>query len=183
MVLVGAPGSGKGTQGPQLAAQLDAAFLSVGELLRAEVAQSSPLGRRVAATMERGELVADAVVTAVVLAHLDGAADYVLDGFPRTVAQAESLWRSSARPDVALELVVSSGVIVRRLRDRGRADDTPSTVRTRLAVYEQQTAPVLAWFARRDMLERVDANGTPEAVTAAGLAALKQRLRMVDANA
>jgi adenylate kinase len=175
VVLLGPPGSGKGTQAPRLAVHLGAPLVSVGDVLRAEVERATELGVRVAEVMARGDLVPDELVSDVVLARLGGVGDYVLDGFPRTVAQAERLWASPARPTLAVELVVSPEVIAHRLRERGRTDDTPATLARRLAVYREQTEPVVLWLAMRALVECVEAERSPIEVASAIVSVVRRR--------
>jgi len=171
VVLLGPPGSGKGTQGAALAERLGVPVISSGELLRAAAAD----GRQdLAATLERGELVPDDVVTALVreaVAAERCAGGYLLDGYPRTVQQAE---RADAPPvDVVVHLDLPDDVARRRLAGRGRADDTdPRVVERRLARYHAETEPLLDLYRRRGILVAVDGDQPPEAVTADILTAL-----------
>jgi adenylate kinase len=160
VVMLGPPGSGKGTQAQPLAAERGLAYVSSGDLLRAA-------GGEARRYMDRGELVPDELVVGLVgdaIGH-DG---YVLDGFPRTVAQAETLDAEldrARRPlPLAILLDVPDDEVVRRLAGRGRADDDPDTVRNRLRVYHEETEPVIAYFADRDRLRRVDGCGDAEDV-------------------
>ncbi|HEX5366471.1 MAG TPA: nucleoside monophosphate kinase [Acidimicrobiales bacterium] len=173
VVLVGAPGSGKSTQGPALAAHLGVPYLATGDLLRQAAESGSSLGRRVAEVVERGELVPDDVVVAVLAAALgDDATGYVLDGFPRTVAQAEALDAGStplAPPDLVAHLDVDEAVLRRRLTRRAqaaeRADDTdPEVVEKRLRVYREETRPLLDHYRRRGRLVVVGGDGPPDEV-------------------
>lgn len=177
IVLLGAPGSGKGTLGDRLAGELGLPHLSTGDLLRAEAAAGIGHGRRVAPYLERGALVPDDLTDAVVgpaLAEARERGGYVLDGYPRTVDQAEHL----ADDVVVVHLALPDEVARRRLAGRaeGRADDAdPAVIDRRLAVYHAQTAPLLDLYRRRGALVTVDGNQPPDEVAAAVLAALAPR--------
>ena len=182
LVLVGPPGSGKGTQGPVVAARLGLPYVSTGEVLRSEVAAGSDVGWRVAALLDRGELVPDDLMVAVVAAALgDRARDgYVLDGFPRTLPQAEATERPGgplAPPDVAVHLSLPDRVVHERLEGRAgeqdRSDDAdPAIVDRRLRVYTDETAPLLDHYQRRGILVTVDADQPVDDVTETILAAV-----------
>ena len=169
MVLLGPPGSGKGTQAARLTDHLKIAHLSTGDMLRAAVAAKTPVGLRAAEIMERGDLVPDEVVIGVIadrIAEPDCAGGFILDGFPRTVGQAEGLdallAERSLSLDAVVELAVDEAALLARIEGRAketggaRADDNPETVRRRLEVYRQQTAPVSAFYENKDLLRRVD---------------------------
>jgi adenylate kinase len=159
LVLLGPPGSGKGTQAKPFAAARGLAYLSTGELLRAAARPGSAVQR----FMDVGELVPDELVLEL-LAQAMPARGFVLDGFPRTIAQAELLDR---RADVhAILLDVPDDALVARLSARGRADDEPATVRRRLAVYHEQTEPLVAHYERRERLTRIDGTGDTKDVHA-----------------
>jgi adenylate kinase len=147
------------------------AHVSVGDSLRQEVAAGTPLGARVRASLEAGRLVPDREVSEVVAERLDrnrAASALLLDGFPRTIAQAEILER--LRPDavgLVVLLVVPIATILRRLSSRGRSDDVdPDAVAQRVLTYDRDTRPVLAWYASRGLLAHVDANAPQRDVTA-----------------
>ena len=169
IVLLGPPGSGKGTQGARLAERLGVAHLSTGDLLRAEVDAGTPLGRRAADYLDRGELVPDDVIVAALRPALDAAraaGGYVLDGFPRTRAQAELL----PGDDLAIELALPDGDARRRLadRDEGRSDDDdPAVIERRLRVYHADAAGLLGLYRDRGRLVTVDAAREPDEVAAA----------------
>jgi adenylate kinase len=171
VVLIGPPGSGKGTQCDRLTEEVGVARVSVGDALRAAVSQRSLLGKHVRRFVESGQLVPDALVIDVVaeqLDRLDGPSAVLLDGFPRTVAQAEALEdlrRGAVR--LAIEFVVPTLTVLRRLALRGRTDDRPDVLRARLASYERDTRPLLAWYETRGMLQLVDGNRRPAAVMSA----------------
>jgi len=173
ILLLGAPGAGKGTQGRLLAERLGLPKITTGDILRAAVQAGTPLGREAKRYMDEGKLVPDAVILGLIKDELskpaakDGA---VFDGFPRTAAQAELVDRTLAergqRLNHILLLDVSEEELVRRLQQRagieGRSDDTPEAIRTRLQVYQRDTAPLIAHFAQRGNVHRVPATGTIE---------------------
>jgi adenylate kinase len=183
IVLLGAPGSGKGTQAARLKAQLGVAHISTGDLLRAQVAAGTPLGRQAKAVMESGKLVSDEIVLGMLeerLAQADAQQGFILDGYPRNLAQADALdglLKRLGKPlDVAVQLDVDSELLVARLAGRaqaeGRKDDNPDTVRERLRVYEQQTAPLIGFYRGRGELVAVDGVGELDAVYARIVAAV-----------
>ena len=185
VVLLGPPGCGKGTQAVRLCAREGVIHLSTGDLLRAAVAKGSPLGLRAKPLMDAGKLVPDDLVVALVrerIAAPDAKKGFVLDGFPRTVPQADALDASltGASGDGALEVVVyyvlHDEEIVRRSLGRGRSDDTEPVVRERLRVYRAQTEPLVARYRKGGLLEEVDASGTMEAVEAATKSAVDRRM-------
>src|SRR5690606_20396255 len=158
LVLLGPPGSGKGTQGPVVARRLGVPYVATGDLLRREVASGTDLGRRVAAVLDRGDLVDDDVMIDLLAAAVGGGdrTGYVLDGFPRTLAQAEALERPGAPvapPDVVVHLALPDAVVRSRLAgragDQRRSDDAdPGVIERRLQVYADQTAPLLDHYRR-----------------------------------
>jgi len=175
IVLMGAPGSGKGTQAALMVEELGLPHISTGDLLRAAVAAGSELGRQAKAVMDRGELVSDEIVLGLLeerLARDDAARGFILDGFPRNIAQAEALdallERLGQPVDEALQIDVDEEQVVQRIAKRaeleGRSDDTEETVRNRLRVYAEQTAPVVDFYARKGVLSRVLGEGTIEDV-------------------
>lgn len=175
IVLIGAPGAGKGTQGKVLAERLGVPYLSTGDLLRDNVARETDLGRRVAEYLDRGELVPDELMVEIVLdrlAALDGHGGYVLDGFPRTVAQAEAADRSvpSGLGDVVVFLALPDDVARQRLehRNSGRSDDADGhTIDHRLRVFHAETEPLVAFYSDKGILRTVDATQPPDDVLAA----------------
>lgn len=182
LVLVGPPGSGKGTQGPVVAAHLGVPYLSTGELLRAQVAAGTELGKRVAVLIDAGELVPDDLMVEVVADALDAEADggYVLDGFPRTLPQAEvieSVGSPLRPPDIAVHIEIPDAVVHERLAGRaraeGRADDAdPEVIDRRQQVYAEETEPLLDHYRALGILVTVDGDQPPEDVTAAILDAV-----------
>ena len=192
IVLLGPPGSGKGTQATRLAQRLAILQLSTGDMLREAVAEGSASGLRVKHIMDRGELVPDDVVVSVIASridHSDAANGFILDGFPRTVAQAEALDQELAsrgiKLDAVLELEVDEDALLDRIRGRAeeaaskgepvRRDDNPEVFKTRLDVYREQTAPVTEYYRSQGLLNIVDGLQPIDAVTeqlSAALAAL-----------
>ena len=183
LVLLGAPGSGKGTQATSLKTALGVPHVSTGDLLRAAVKTGTPLGLKAKAVMEAGQLVSDDIVLGMLeerLAEADAKAGFILDGYPRNVAQCaalEALLERIRQPlDVAVKLDVPNELIVERIAGRaaaeGRKDDTPDTVRERLRVYAEQTEPVAGYFASHRKLVVVDGVGELPAVFERILAAL-----------
>jgi adenylate kinase len=180
LVLVGPPGAGKGTQAVRLAERLDVPHISTGDLFRANLQQETELGRDAKRYMDAGELVPDSVTVAMVrdrLAHDDVAKGFILDGFPRTVPQANSLHELLAERgedlDAVVELQVPVEELVQRLLARGRADDSEEVIRRRQQVYLEETAPLLDHY--RDRLVTVDALGSVEEITDRVADALRSR--------
>jgi adenylate kinase len=170
---LGPPGAGKGTQAMRIAARFAIPQLSTGDMLREAVASGSALGARVKDIMERGELVPDDVVIAVIadrMDHSDAANGFVLDGFPRTVPQAEALDRELANRGIGLnavlELEVDEDVLLVRVKGRAdeaanqgrpvRRDDNPEVFKARLKAYRAQTAPVAEYYRSQGLLNVVD---------------------------
>ncbi len=188
VVLLGPPGAGKGTQAQIIAGKLGVPAISTGDIFRANVSGQTELGRQAKAYMDAGDLVPDAITVAMVsdrLAEPDAKAGFLLDGFPRTIAQAEQLRDSLAELghslDRVLELVVDEDELVRRLSGRRmlvegqavqREDDKPETVRHRLEVYREQTAPLSGFYETEGLLARIDAIGEIDEVTARAMEAL-----------
>jgi adenylate kinase len=176
LVLLGAPGSGKGTQALRLKEALGVPHISTGDLLRAAVAAGTPLGQQAKAVMERGELVSDDIVLGMLeerLGKADVANGFILDGYPRNLAQANALDALLARlrqpVDIAVQLDVGTELLIQRLAGRaqaeGRADDNPESVRNRLRVYTDQTAPVIDFYRGRNKLVCVYGVGSMEEVS------------------
>jgi adenylate kinase len=184
LALLGPPGSGKGTQGALLRVHFGIPHVSSGDLLRVAVRDGTDLGRKAKAFMDVGELVPDALVLAMMnerLENTDCRNGFLLDGFPRTVAQAEALTRTLTERGAPIEHVVSLGVteeeVIARLRGRrdqeGRSDDGDDTVKQRLRVYFAETAPLLDFYRKQGVLREVQGIGKPEAVSTAIRAALE----------
>ncbi|WP_425459838.1 adenylate kinase [Geodermatophilus aquaeductus] len=187
-MLLGPPGAGKGTQAQVIAGQLAVPAISTGDIFRANVSGQTELGLKAKVFMDAGDLVPDEVTVAMVkdrLAEPDAKAGFLLDGFPRTIPQAEQL-RASLEElghglDRVVELVVDEDELVRRLSGRRmlvdgewvqREDDKPETVRRRLHVYREQTAPLSGFYDGEGLLSRIDAIGSVEEVTARVMTAL-----------
>lgn len=177
LVLLGAPGSGKGTQATRLKEYLAVPHISTGELLRGAVAAGTPLGLQAKEVMEAGGLVSDDVVLGMLEERLlkpDTGNGFILDGYPRNLAQAnalgELLGRLKQPIDLAIQLDVDTELLVGRLAGRakaeGRADDSPEAVRKRLAVYQEQTAPVVDYYRNLGKLAHLDGVGTLDEVFA-----------------
>ncbi len=169
LLFLGPPGAGKGTQAQRLADARQLLHLSTGDLLRAEVKAGSPLGLEAQAVMARGELVSDALVLAIVRSRLEGhAGGWLLDGFPRNLAQAEALDGLLVELDQRIEQVLllelADEELVRRLLARGREDDNEAVIRHRLVVYREQTEPLITYYRERGLLREVEADGPIEAI-------------------
>ena len=175
LVLLGAPGSGKGTQATRLREHLQVPHISTGELLRAAVAAGTPLGLQAKAVMAAGNLVSDAIVLGMLeerFTQPDTRNGFILDGYPRNLAQAAALDELLAslgqKFDAAVQLTVDNEQIIERLAGRaqaeGRADDSPESVRHRLNVYDQQTAPVIEFYRQHGQLTVVDGVGSLDEV-------------------
>jgi adenylate kinase len=181
LVLLGPPGAGKGTQAQRLVARHGILHLSTGDMLRAAVAAGTPVGKRAKAIMDRGDLVPDDVMIEIIadrLARPDAAKGFILDGFPRTVKQAEALdgllERMGLKLDAIIEVEVDEAALIGRIAKRAsetaggaRADDTEETLRKRLAVYREQTAPVAAHYARKGRLSKVNGMASMDEVSEA----------------
>jgi adenylate kinase len=166
--MLGPPGAGKGTQAARLAKALGIPHLSTGDMLRTNVSNDTELGRQAKAFMEAGDLVPDGLVTAMVIDRLgqaDAACGYLLDGYPRNPAQAEALVDAFGAEvlELAILLEVDAEELIQRLVLRGeeqrRTDDTEEVIRNRLAVYEEQTAPLVEYYQSRGRLSSVDGLG------------------------
>lgn len=177
IILLGPPGCGKGTQGALLAKRTGAPRVSTGDLLRAAVRDGTPLGKKAQGYMDKGLLVPDDVILGLieeVLGSSEARAGILMDGFPRTTAQAEAVDRLLAeremQVDRVLNLEVPDDELVRRMRGRalkeGRADDTPEAFQKRLVVYREQTAPLIDYYRKRGKLTNVPGVGTTEEVAA-----------------
>jgi adenylate kinase len=188
IVLLGPPGAGKGTQAVRLADHFACADVATGDIFRANVAEGTELGRAAQEYMDRGDLVPDEVVIAMVmdrLAESDCDGGFVLDGFPRTVNQAEALDRRLVDLGVPLHAVLcfeaDEEELLRRLAGRAaaqhRADDAEQTIRHRLEVFAIKTRPLIDYYAHRGLLIKVDAIGTIEVVTKRILAAIEGNRR------
>lgn len=180
IILLGPPGAGKGTQAQKLQDKHGLVQLSTGDMLRAAVASGSEIGQKAKAIMDAGGLVPDEVVIQIISERLDAPdtteKGAILDGFPRTTAQAEALDRMLADKgrslDAVVELTVDEGILLERIQKRAaetggeRADDNAETLRNRLAVYHEQTAPIVPYYDNKGMLTRIDGMAPIEQVAA-----------------
>jgi adenylate kinase len=178
LILFGPPAAGKGTQAKRLVDGRQMVQLSTGDMLRAAVASKSPLGLKVAGIMERGELVSDEIVVALIeerLPEAEASGGAIFDGFPRTLAQSEALdfmlKGRGAQIDKVVRLRVDDDVLLERIAGRfaesRRPDDNPDSFRVRLTAYNTQTAPLLPYYQGRGKLVEVDGMGSVEDVAAA----------------
>jgi adenylate kinase len=208
LILVGPPGAGKGTQAVHLAAHYSIPHISTGDIFRANLKEGTPLGLQAKSYMDKGELVPDSVTNAMVkdrLTHADTAHGFLLDGFPRNVAQAEVLRAILAEKktpiDAALELSIENSEIIKRLSGRRtcrgcgkvfpgdldkcnacggelyqRDDDKEEVIARRLEVYSEQTAPIIAFYRHEGLLITIPAVGEVGEITAGAIRALSQKL-------
>ncbi len=169
LILLGPPGAGKGTQAARLATELGLPHVSTGDLFRENKERGTELGRRAQQYMDKGDLVPDDIVLEMLfdrVARKDCARGYILDGFPRTLAQAQA-WEKRAAQGTQVQvvnLVVPDAVLVKRSAGRGRTDDDPQVFARRLAVYRKLTLPLEAHFRERGLLNDVDGDKTPDEV-------------------
>jgi adenylate kinase len=175
LLVFGPQGAGKGTQAARIAEEYGIPHVSTGDMLRAAIATGSELGSRVQAIVERGDLVPDDLMVELIRARMaepDAVAGFVLDGFPRTLAQAEALDvlldDIDRRLDAVVVLQVSDPIATERLLERarieGRADDTPEAIANRLRTYHAETAPLVEWYRARDKVVPVDGAPTVDEV-------------------
>ena len=190
LVILGRQGSGKGTQAARLVEAYSPIHVSTGDMLRAAVADGTDLGRRAGALMDAGDLVDDDLMNGIVaerLARSDVAEHgFLLDGYPRTPDQATAmegfLSEAGTTLDGAVILEVPVDEVTARMLARGRVDDTEEAIRRRLDLYESETAPLLAWFADRGLLEVVDGMGDEDVVFGRLSTVIDARLSLSDAS-
>jgi adenylate kinase len=195
ILMIGAPGAGKGTQARRIADHFGLATIATGELLREEMAADTVVGRHARSFIDRGDLVPDEMVIALTVARVVEAISnggYVLDGYPRTLAQAEAAYRWATARGVTFDLAIYFDIgrdeliarLLKRAEQEGRSDDTEATIRHRLEVFEHDTLPLVGYYQERGVLLRVDAVGHVDAVTERIFAELHwQRARMLEAGA
>ena len=181
LVFFGPPGAGKGTQADRFAERHQIPKISTGDILRKAIQDGTRIGVLVRDTLERGALVSDDLIISIVAERLeqpDTASGFVLDGFPRTLPQAAALDAMLAdRGGVyVIALVVHADEVIRRLADRGRHDDDAYVIKERLAVYEEETAPVLEYYRRRHVVTVLDGNRPLDEVSDAIDAAVKNKM-------
>ena len=180
LVLLGPPGAGKGTQAERLVRRHGIVQLSTGDMLRAATAAGTEVGKRAKAIMDRGDLVPDEVMIEIIADRIDrpdAARGFILDGFPRTIAQAEALdtllKSRGAKLDAVIEIVVDEAMLLDRIKSRirqtggARADDNAETLHKRILVYRQQTAPVAGHYRQKGMVSTVDGMGSVDEVAGA----------------
>jgi adenylate kinase len=183
LLLIGPPGSGKGTQGELLSNRFGLVHIAAGDLLRAEVEAATPIGKEVASYLDQGELVPDQVIIDLLMPVVIAAVakrGYVLDGFPRSVGQAQvargMAEEAGATPDAVIYLEASRAELVRRILARaeieGRSDDTEEVIHNRLQVFDEATHPLVDYYRGRGLLHTVDANQSEEQVAAEIIAAI-----------
>ena len=172
LVILGRQGSGKGTQCLRLSDLYETIHISTGDMLRTAVEMQTELGKKAKIIMDAGDLVPDEIINGIVAERI-GMSDvleggFILDGYPRTSAQAqaleEELFSSGLSLDLAINLEVPVKEVTQRMLDRSRADDTEEAIKRRLEIYENETAPLLEWFEERNNLIVVDGLGTEDVV-------------------
>ena len=181
IVFIGPPGAGKGTQAERLVETYHMAHLSTGDMLRAARDAQTEVGRKAEQYMSAGQLVPDEIIVGIISERLqqpDCREGYLLDGFPRTIAQAEALDEMLAGHrtplDTVLELQVPEEELFKRLAGRGRADDTPEVIRQRLVAYRRQTEPLLQYYRQKELLQSIDGLGTVDEIFERAKAVLDQ---------
>lgn len=190
LLLIGAPGAGKGTQAVRLAERLGITHISSGDLLRRHVTEGTPLGRQAQQYVSRGDLVPDALVLdmlrkpIIAASHSGG---YVLDGFPRTVEQAETAYDTARELGVAVQVAIYLHVeraeLVRRLLARGRgSEDTQEVIEHRLEVYEEKTRPMIDYYAERERLVTVNGARPVDEVTWSMIVQLQKARKLLDSH-
>jgi len=173
IIFIGPPGAGKGTQAEKMIAKYKLAHLSTGDMLRAARDAKTEVGLKAETYMSAGQLVPDEILVAMIAERLekdDCRQGYLLDGFPRTIAQAEALdamlTQKQTPIDVVLELQVPEEELFRRLAGRGRADDKPEVIRERLVAYTNQTSPLLDYYSKKGLLKSINGLGSADEIFA-----------------
>jgi len=177
VIFVGPPGTGKGTQSKRLIRYLNAVHLSTGDMLRAEIEKGSDLGEKARIFMDQGQLVPCEIMVNMIttrLQELPAEANFLLDGFPRTIHQAEELNTMLGEMDRSIAHVFALETdrdelrrrLIERAREEGRPDDTPETVSRRLEIYDAQTSPLIEYYQKLSLLRVIDGMGTPDEVFA-----------------
>ncbi|MCL5677376.1 MAG: adenylate kinase [Firmicutes bacterium] len=171
IILLGPQGSGKGTQADILVKRYGIPHIATGDILRAAMKDGTPLGRQAKVYVDRGELVPDEIMIGIVrerVAQPDCESGFILDGFPRTIPQADAFGEVLRQHGISLEAVilleVPRDVLLERMAGRQRADDNPEAIRTRLEAYDRQTTPLVDYYGERNLLASVDGLGSPEEV-------------------
>jgi adenylate kinase len=169
VILLGPPASGKGTQAVQLSKALSLPHISTGDILRANIGNNTPLGIQAKTFMDKGQLVTDDLVLSMLfdrIAEPDAKNGYILDGFPRTLAQAEALEQKLPKTAslIVLNLDVSDDTITKRALGRKRSDDTLEVVQARLRAYHAQTAPLIDYYTKKGLLQHIDGEKAPDDV-------------------
>jgi adenylate kinase len=191
LLLIGAPGAGKGTQATRIAEHFEVAHISSGDLLREHVAEGTAIGRTAQEYMERGDLVPDTVVLDMLrkpVVDASAAGGYVLDGFPRTVEQAEAAYAVAKGLGVAVQVAVHLEVdppslierLVARGRDSGRTDDTREVIEHRIGVYVQRTRPLLDYYRERERLVTVNGDRPIDEVSWSVVVQLQRVKRLLE---
>jgi adenylate kinase len=191
LLLIGAPGAGKGTQATRIAEHFKVAHISSGDLLREHVSKETAIGKKAREYMERGDLVPDDVVLTMLRKPVTEAVakgGYVLDGFPRTVEQAEAAYAVAKDLGVAVQVAVHLAVdpaslverLVARGKESGRTDDTPDVIKHRIDVYEQRTQPLLEYYAQRERLVSVNGDRPMDEVTWSVVVQLQRVQRLLN---
>ena len=173
LIFLGPPGAGKGTQAQVIADFLSIPHISTGEILRSAIGQGTPLGKKAQSYVDGGELVPDELILDLIrerLSQSDVEQGWILDGFPRNVSQAVFLDKLLSELDQACDWAVNfevpDQVLINRMLGRGRKDDNEETIRRRLEVYQEQTAPVIDYYGEANILKSVNGDLAPEAVSA-----------------
>jgi adenylate kinase len=177
LLFIGPPGAGKGTQADRVAERLGIPHISTGDMFRHHVGEGTELGRRVKAILEAGDYVPDSITVEMLeerLAQQDAQQGFILDGFPRTLAQVEALDALIGRDglDRVILFRVDEDELTERILARGRSDDTGETIRNRFKIYQEQTAPLIDLYGQRGMVVEVDGMGDMQEITERVLAAV-----------